>query len=110
MVKKMEKVPVLDDEEFKEFIDSKELVAVDFFATWCGPCKMLSPILEDIAKEMEAEFKIAKVDIDKNFEIAKTYGIMSVPTILLFKDNKMVDKIIGLHSKNQILEIMFKNK
>lgn len=110
MGKKVEKVKILNNESFQEFIDGKDLVAVDFFATWCGPCRMLSPILEDIAKEMEEEFKFAKIDIDENFEIAKTYGIMSVPTILLFKDNKVVDKIVGLHTKNQILEILFKNK
>ena len=110
MVKKNETIPVLDSKEFKEFIDSKDLVVVDFFATWCGPCKMLSPILEELSKELEGEFKFAKVDVDENFELAKTYGIMSVPSILLFKDNKLMDKIVGLTSKNQILEVLFKNK
>lgn len=103
-------IEVMNEEEFKKLIDSKELTVVDFFATWCGPCRMLSPILEEIADEMKDEFKFGKIDIDENFDIAKTYGIMSVPTLVLFKDNKVVDKIVGLKSKNQILEILFKNK
>ena len=103
-------IEVMNEEEFKKLIDSKELTVVDFFATWCGPCRMLGPILEEIAEEMKDEFKFGKIDIDENFDIAKTYGIMSVPTLVLFKDNKVVDKIVGLKSKNQILEILFKNK
>lgn len=103
-------IEVMNEEEFKKLIDSKDLTVVDFFATWCGPCRMLSPILEEIADEMKDEFKFGKIDIDENFDIAKTYGIMSVPTLVLFKDNKVVDKIVGLKSKNQILEILFKNK
>ena len=103
-------IEVMNEEEFKKLIDSKELTVVDFFATWCGPCRMLGPILEEIADEMKDEFKFGKIDIDENFDIAKTYGIMSVPTLVLFKDNKVVDKIVGLKSKNQILEILFKNK
>ena len=103
-------IEVMNEEEIKKLIDSKELTVVDFFATWCGPCRMLSPILEEIADEMKDEFKFGKIDIDENFDIAKTYGIMSVPTLVLFKDNKVVDKIVGLKSKNQILEILFKNK
>lgn len=110
MIKKIEKLPVLNEEEFKSFIDTNELVVVDFFASWCGPCKMLAPILEEITKELNDEFRIAKIDVDDNFEIAKTYGVMSVPTLILFKDNKVVDKIVGLRSKNQILEVLFKNK
>lgn len=103
-------IEVMNEDEFKKLIDSKDLTVVDFFATWCGPCRMLSPILEEIADEMKDEFKFGKIDIDENFDIAKTYGIMSVPTLVLFKDNKVVDKIVGLRSKNQILEILFKNK
>ena len=103
-------IEVLNEEEFKKLIDTPDLTVVDFFATWCGPCRMLSPILEEIADEMKEEFKFGKIDIDENFDIAKTYGIMSVPTLVLFKDNKVVDKIVGLRSKNQILEVLFKNK
>ncbi len=103
-------IEVMNEEQFKKLIDSKDLTVVDFFATWCGPCRMLSPILEEIADEMKDEFKFGKIDIDENFDIAKTYGIMSVPTLVLFKDNKVVDKIVGLRSKNQILEVLFKNK
>lgn len=103
-------IEVLNEDEFKKLIDSKDLTVVDFFATWCGPCRMLSPILEEIADEMQDEFKFGKIDVDENFDIAKTYGIMSVPTLVLFKDNKVVDKIVGLRSKNQILEVLFKNK
>lgn len=103
-------IELLNEESFKKLIDSPELTVIDFFATWCGPCRMLSPILNEIAEEMKDEFKFGKIDVDENFEIAKTYGIMSVPTIVLFKENKVVEKIVGLRSKNQILEVLFKNK
>ena len=62
-------IEVMNEEEFKKLIDSKELTVVDFFATWCGPCRMLSPILEEIADEMKDEFKFGKIDIDENFDI-----------------------------------------
>ena len=74
----------LEDFE-EEVLNSSKVILVDFFATWCGPCKMLSPILEEIS-EIKENFDIAKIDIDENTELAEKYGIESVPTMIIFKD------------------------
>ncbi|MEG1751556.1 MAG: thioredoxin [Clostridia bacterium] len=94
---------ILSQENFEEKIKDG-VVLVDFFATWCGPCKMLSPILEQASKETTA--KIFKVDVDACYDIAKSFGIMSVPTMILFKDGKIFEKIIGLRQKQQILDLI----
>jgi thioredoxin 1 len=73
---------------------------VDFSATWCGPCKALAPVIDELANEYEGVVKIGKVDTDESQEIAGTYGIMSVPTVLLFKGGKKVDSLVGAHPKN----------
>jgi len=92
-------------EEFNDLvIEGKQTVLVDFFATWCGPCKMLAPILEDVSKV--ADIQICKVDIDENFDLAKSYGIMSVPTIILFKDGVEAKRAIGLKNKDFILDFV----
>ncbi len=75
---------------------------VDFFATWCGPCKMLGPILEEI----DSEIDIIKVDIDEFEDLASSYGIMSVPTLLFFKDGEVVREEVGFHSKDDLVEII----
>lgn len=98
-----------DEESLKDALNSKKKILIDFFATWCGPCKMLSPILEDIAKDMKNENTIiGKVDVDENFEIARSYGIMSVPTLILFKNGEEVERSIGLKNKSAILEMLKK--
>ncbi len=78
-----------------EVLKSDIPVMVDFYAEWCGPCKMIAPFLEDLSKEMEGKAKVVKVDIDKANDIAITYNIRSVPTLMFFKDGEMVDKIVG---------------
>lgn len=94
----------VSSQEFdREVKEAKGLVVVDFFATWCGPCKMLSPILEDIAKEMP-EIKIVSVDIDKQESLAMDHQVMSVPTLVLYKDGKKVDQMVGLMPKSTIKE------
>ncbi len=93
---------VINKEEF-EIIIQHGLVMVDFFATWCGPCKMLSPILDEVANELNGEIDIVKVDVDKDSELAQKYGIMSVPTLLIFKDGKIVKQLQGFMSKVQLL-------
>ena len=87
-------------------IDSKTPVLVDFFATWCGPCKMLSPIIEQVAEEMGDKVVVAKLDIDECMEIAQEYGIMSVPTLVLFKEGAEVSRNIGFRGKPQILDMI----
>ena len=87
-------------------IDSKKPVLVDFFATWCGPCKMLSPILEQVADEVADNVVVAKIDIDECMELAQEYGIMSVPTMILFKEGAEVSRNIGFRGKPQILDMI----
>ncbi len=95
-----------NEDSLKESLQSKKKVLVDFFATWCGPCKMLSPILEEIRNEIGDDIIIGKVDVDENFDLARSYGIMSVPTLLLFVDGEESKRIIGLKSKQDILNMI----
>ncbi|MBR4003694.1 MAG: thioredoxin [Clostridia bacterium] len=87
-----------------EVKNGKGLVLVDFYATWCGPCKMLAPVLEQVADEVKEKATIKKLDIDECLDIAKEFNVMSVPTMILFKDGKEVERIVGLRQKNQIIE------
>lgn len=88
------------NENFQEEIKEGK-VLVDFYATWCGPCKMMHPVIEEIAKE-NPNLKVIKVNVDSQEELAREYGIMSIPTIILFKDGKIIQKNIGFTSKDVI--------
>jgi thioredoxin 1 len=79
-------------------------VLIDFWATWCGPCRMIAPIIDEMAGEYEGKAKICKVDVDNNQQIAMNYGIRSIPTILIFKGGEVVDTIVGAVPKQQIVE------
>ena len=92
-------------EQFKEII-SKGNVLVDFFATWCGPCRMLSPILEEIDEEKSFNGTIVKVDTDELGNIALAFGIQSIPTLILFKDGNAVKKTLGYMSKDDLLNFL----
>jgi len=83
----------------KEVLDNDGLVVIDFWAEWCGPCKMIGPIVEELAQEYEGKAKIGKVDVDKNSDVSMKYGIRSIPTILFLKNGEIVDKQVGLTSK-----------
>ena len=89
-----------------EVIKSDIPVLVDFWATWCGPCKMLAPIIAEIADEYEGKVKVAKVNVDEQSALAAKYGIMSIPTLILFKNGEIADKTVGLRSKEQIKEFI----
>lgn len=78
-------------------------VLVDFWATWCGPCKMLSPLVEQIAEEQSTNLKVVKVDVDENNGVASRYGVMSIPTLILFKEGKPVKQIVGYMPKERIM-------
>ena len=93
---------IVQKDEFEKIINESKPTIVDFFATWCGPCKMLSPILEKVEEDSKGEFNIVKIDVDENYDVAKKYGIMSVPTMIIFKDGDEQEKIVGLRQKNQI--------
>ena len=101
-------VKELKSENFKsEVLEDKGIVLVDLYATWCGPCKMLSPIVDKIAEE-EKDIKVAKIDVDANAEVAEEYKVMSIPTLLLFKDGELKEKAVGYQSREQILDMINK--
>ncbi|MDX9918824.1 MAG: thioredoxin [Paludibacter sp.] len=90
---------VFTDENIKEAIQSGKPVVVDFWAEWCGPCRMVGPVVEELAKEYEGRVIIGKLDVDENVETPNEYGIRNIPTILFFKDGQIVDKQIGAAAK-----------
>jgi thioredoxin 1 len=97
---------VVTDNTFQEKVieASKEKpVLVDFWATWCGPCKMLSPLVEELAGEKSEQLNVAKIDVDENQAVSSQFGIMSIPTLILFKDGKPVKQLVGYMPKARLL-------
>lgn len=92
---------IITNDTFDQTISSG-IVLVDFFANWCGPCKMLSPVLEEVANEL-TNVKVVKVDVDQEQQLAMRYGIQSIPNLIIFKDGKAVDQIVGFVPKAQIV-------
>lgn len=86
--------------EFEEIVGSEKLVMADFFASWCGPCKMIAPIIEELAQEYEGKATILKLDVDENQEIAAKFNVMSIPTILFFKDGQLESATPGARPKS----------
>ena len=96
-----------NDKNFEEeVLNSDKTVLVDAFATWCGPCKMMSPIIDEIAEEMGERLKVGKVDCDENPEIADKYRIMSIPTIMIIKNGQVTKTFVGVTAKDEILEAL----
>ena len=90
----------------KDVLESRRPVLVDFWAPWCMPCKMLTPILHEIAKEADGRVKVIKINTDENSDVPSQFGIMSIPTLILFKDGEMVDRVVGAVPKKKILEML----
>ncbi|ABV75598.1 thioredoxin [Rickettsia rickettsii] len=95
---------VKDNSFKKEVLESDLPVLVDFWAEWCGPCKMLTPIIDEISKELQGKVKVLKMNIDENPNTPSEYGIRSIPTIMLFKNGEQKDTKIGLQQKNSLLD------
>lgn len=99
---------IVNTQEFNELMNEKA-VLVDFFATWCGPCKMLSPVLESVAEKMKDKVTIVKVDVDRSPDLAAKFGVMSVPTMIMFKNGRQVDAFSGYMPEANLMANIEKN-
>lgn len=105
-----DKVLALTSENFKsEVLESGAPVLVDFWAPWCSPCRMIAPVVDDIAGEYEGKAKVGKVNVDENRQVAVEYGVMSIPTLIVFKDGKAVDRVVGFKSKGDLKALLDKH-
>ena len=89
-----------------EVIKSDKPVLVDFWATWCGPCQMIAPVIAEVAEEADGRFKVGKVNVDEESELAAQFRVMSIPTLMVFKDGKLVNTVVGARSKAELLDMM----
>ncbi|GAA3408842.1 thioredoxin [Paenibacillus hodogayensis] len=99
-------IVTVSDQSFKNEVEGSGTVLVDFWAPWCGPCKMIAPVLEDLDKEVGEQLKIAKLNVDDNPESASRFGVMSIPTLIVFKDGQPVDKIVGFQPKDALKNVV----
>lgn len=100
----MKPIVVTDSNFQQEVLNSEKPVLVDFWAVWCGPCKMIAPVVEELAKEYAGQLKVGKLDVDNNPEVSMKYGIRSIPTLMVFKEGKVVEQIIGAVPKRNLVE------
>lgn len=100
----MKPIEITDDNFETEVLKSDKPVLIDFWAVWCGPCKMIAPIVEELAEEYKDTLKVGKLDVDNNQQTAIKYGVRSIPTLLIFKDGELKDTIIGAVPKTAIVD------
>ena len=104
-------VQILKSTEFeKEVLQNQKVVLVDFFATWCMPCKMLGPVLEGVSETVKDYASVVKLDIDENMDLARKYGVMSVPTMIVVKNGVEAERMVGFRQANQIVEALNRHK
>lgn len=99
----MHPVEITDANFDQEVLKSELPVLIDFWAVWCGPCKMIAPVIEELANEFEGKLKVGKLDIDNNQQVSVKYGIRSIPTLLIFKEGQIVDQLVGAVPKSAIV-------
>jgi thioredoxin 1 len=105
----MKPIEITDSDFEHEILRADKPALVDFWATWCGPCKTIAPIVEELADELEGKLKVAKLDVDTNQQTAMKFGIRSIPTLLVFKGGKVVEQIIGAAPKKVLMDKISKH-
>lgn len=106
MVKRRERMTVvLTDQNFeKEVLQAKVPVLVDFWASWCAPCRMIVPVIEELGEEFEGKIRVGKLNVDENPTTSQKYGVMSIPTLIFFKDRRIVEQLVGVQSKETLTQ------
>jgi thioredoxin 1 len=105
----MTKATFIQDNEFDQLLTDTGTIMVDYTATWCGPCRVISPFIDQLSEEYEGRAKVFKIDLDKNKDNAKKYGIKSIPAVLIFKDGEMVEHLVGKASYDTFKEALEKH-
>ncbi len=101
----------ITSKNFEEEVSKSELpVLLDFWASWCGPCRMVSPIVDEVANELEGKAKVGKINVDEEQELAQAFSIMSIPTLVVIKNGKLVNQLVGVRSKQEIIEMIENHK
>lgn len=102
----MAELTITSDNFDEEVLQSPQPVLVDFWAPWCGPCRMVAPVIEELAKEYEGKVKVGKINVDEEIKLAQEYGVMSIPSIMLFQNGKVVNQALGARPKEELVSLL----